>query len=168
MAGCHQGGGKHRVVALHHAVGALAGEAVRAPEFLRAEILRAIQRHQAAPAKTLKRLKAAMRPQGGQGSVETRLQMRRIDRIEHAADVVVGGDRLHAEQRVAVRTLMALRQAALVAEKGFALHEEQRKRRQANVGHRIAHVAALALVGKPRAGRMQHRQKRGENHHPPP
>lgn len=91
-----------------------------ASELLRAEILGAVERHQAAPATPLKRLEASARPQRFQAGIETRLQMRGVHRIEHRADVIAGGDARHAEQRVEVRPPRALFEAALVSEKGFA------------------------------------------------
>ena len=86
-----------------------------------------------------------------EAGIETRLQMRGVNRIEHRADVIVSGNACHAEQRVAVRTPAAIVEGTLMAEEGLALHEEQRERGEPDVRHRIDRFTALALVGKPRA-----------------
>ncbi len=76
-----------------------------------------------------------------------------MHRVEHGSDVIVGRDRLHAEQALAVRRLATFLEPALVGEEGLALHEEQREGRQTDVRHRIAHLTAAAFIGETRTRR---------------
>src|ERR1700693_387921 len=78
------------------------------------------------------------------------VECRRRRAVLHQADVVVGGDRRHAQQRLAVRPTVALRQRLLMPKERRASHEEDRERRQTDVRHCIVVVAprAFALVGQ--------------------
>jgi len=105
----------------------LARQALRAAELLRAEVFRAVERDQHAPAKPRKRRQAALPVQRVEDLVEDRLQVRRMHRVEHRPDVVDGRNRGHAEQGPAVRRRAPLLQAALVGQERLRLHEEQRE-----------------------------------------
>ena len=142
VAGCYDRGSEHGMVALDAAVGALARQAPRAAELLRAEVFRAVEGDQHAPAKPRERRQAAAPAQHVEHLVEGGLQVRRMHGVEHRPDVVVGRDRGHAEQGPAVRRRASLLQAALVGQERLRLHEEQREGRHPDVGHAVAHVAA--------------------------
>ena len=70
----------------------------------------------------------------------------RCGRIEHVADVVVGGDFGDTEEAGAVGAAVALLKLALMRQKRRALHEEHREGCHADVAHAIGRVHAAALV----------------------
>ncbi len=164
VAGRDDGRGQHGMVALDLAVGALAGQTVRAAKLLRAEIFGSVQGDQRASAEALERRHAAVIAQGRDGLIERALQMRRVNRIEHRADVIVGRDLGHAEQSLAVGGLAAFVERPLIGQKRLRLHEKQRKRRQADVRHGVD-ARILPLVGKGGANIFQSGQKTLENQH---
>jgi hypothetical protein len=165
MAGRDNRGRQKGMVAFGLVIIALARQAIGAGKLLRAKILRAIQSHQNAPAQPLKALQPAALAQYVNGGVKTGLQMRRIYRIKHGADVIVGRNFRHPEQSPAVRTLAPFLKPALIGQKRFRLHEKQRKRRQADVSHRIGCSPALPFVGKAGADLSQTSQKPVQNVH---
>ena len=67
---------QHGMVAFDHAVGALAGEALRAAELLRAEIFGAVERDEGAAAEPLEGAQAAALAQQVERVIEGRLQVR--------------------------------------------------------------------------------------------
>ena len=146
------------------AVGALAPQAMRSAELLRAEILGAVPGDQGPIAKPDEGLMQRRRGDEPLHALEAGLQQRRIGAIEHVADVIAGRDFPNPEQRLAVRAPLAFLQGALEREKRGALHEKQGKRRKAEVGH----VAAAPLPGirKARADRAQSRKKGRQKLHP--
>ena len=83
-------------------MGAFAGQALGATGPLRAEIFRAIQRYQRAPAQPLKAGQPAAPAQHVDSGVKTRLQMAGIDRVEHRADGIVRRDFRHAKPGMAI------------------------------------------------------------------
>ena len=108
----HNRASQHGMVAFGLAVGALARQALRAAELLRAEVFRAVERDQHAAAELLERQQPAMPAQRAQDFIEGGLQVRGMHRVEHGADVVVGGHGRHAELAVAVRNLPPFLQRA--------------------------------------------------------
>ena len=116
VAGRDDRSGEHGMVALDPTVGAMTRQALRAAELLRAEVFRAVERDQHAPAEPRKRRQAAPPAQHIKDLVEDGLQVRGMHRVEHRPDVVVGRDRGHAEQGPAVRRRPPLLQAALVGQ----------------------------------------------------
>ncbi len=152
VARCDGRGGQHGMVAFRFAVGAFARQALRAGKLLRAEVLRAVEGDQHAPAEPPEGRQGAPPVQHVEGLVEDRLQVRRMHRVEHRPNVVVGRDRRHAEQSSAVRRRAHRLQAALVGQERLRLHEEQRKGRHPDVGHAVAHVAAPLVRGSLKFG----------------
>ena len=116
-------------------------------DLARAEVLAPVERDQHPPVKTLER---RQRPRCLDRLHEQSVERRRRSAVQHQADVVVGGDRRHAEQRLAVRPAVPLRQRLLMPKERRASHEEDRKRRQTDVRHCVVAVAprAFALVGQ--------------------
>jgi len=169
----HEGCGQRRtkgfagqgVVAFRPAVGAMVRQAPRAAQLLGAEVLRAVEGDQHAPAKPRERRQAAPAVQRVEHLVEDGLQVRGMHGVEHRTDVVVGRDRGHAEQGPAVRRRAPLLQAALVGQEGLRLHEEQREGRHPDVGHAVAHVAA-PRVREGRARRAHASNKGVQKLHP--
>src|SRR5580700_774899 len=154
------------VVALHLAVGALAREAMRTAELLRAEILGAVPGDQDAVVKSREARPQRRRSEQLLHALEAGLQQRRIDAIEHVADIIVGGDCPDPEQALAVRAPLALLQGALERQKRRALHEKQGKRRKPEVRHRDVAAAPFPGVRKSRAHRAQLSHQRPQKLHP--
>jgi hypothetical protein len=75
-------------------------------------------------------------------------RVKKVDRIEHDADVIVRGDPLHLAHGVAVGTPAprALLQSALVGQERRALHEKDGKCRHADID--LVHILARAPVEK--------------------
>ena len=71
---------------------------------------------------------------------EYRLQQLRLGRVEHGADVVVGGDPGQLEQCLAVGSSMTLLELALMRQERRALHKEDRECHHGDVRHRIGGV----------------------------
>jgi hypothetical protein len=86
--------------------------------------------------------------------------------VPRRADVVVRGDRRHAEQRLAVRPAVSLRLCPLMPKERRASHEEDRESRQADVGHRVVAVTPrpLALVRQTGADLAQRPKNVRETH----
>jgi hypothetical protein len=95
----------------------------------------------------------------GEQVLETGSQQRRIDQIEHVADVIVGGDFRDPEQGLAVRLPLAFLKGALERQKRRALHEKQGEGRQTEICHRDIAATPLRGVGKIRAYRAQTSKK---------
>jgi len=146
MAGRHQGSREHGMMIFSGPVIAFAVRALRAMKFLRSEVLGAVKGDQNTPVEPAKVCQAAPLLELVEGMSEQKEYRIRLNRIQHCADVVVGGDFLHGEQRPAVRPLAALLQRALVGQKGRALHEKNRKRRHPDIDHGIAQVETAAPV----------------------
>ena len=106
-------------------------------------MLGSVQRDQRSPAQALER---RQRPGSLDRFEEQRVECRRGGAVQHQADVVVGGDRRHAEQRLAVRSAVAFLQRPLMRQERRASHEEDRERRQADVGHCIVAVTRRSLA----------------------
>src|SRR3954466_1500889 len=87
-------------------------------------------------------------------------------RIEHVADVVVGGNAADAEQGLAVRAAVAGLKLALMIQEGRALGEEHRQGGQADVGHGILAVGSRALVREPLTAAPHDAQQAVEHLHP--
>src|ERR1700730_11670227 len=133
---------------------------------LRAEILGAVPGDQGSLAKPAKGGPQRRRGEQLLQALETGLQQRRIGRVEHVADVIVGRDFLDPEQALAVRAAMALLQGALERQKRRALHEKQGERRKPKIRHRNVAAASLPGVRKGRAHRPQTSQKGWQKLHP--
>ena len=143
------------MIALGLAVGALARQAVRAAEFLRAEELRSVQGDQGPSAQPAEGLPHRRLAQQRLHTFETGLQERGVRLVQKVADVIVGGNSADAEQRPAIGAAVAFLHRALVGQKRRALHEEHRKRRQTEIGGRNVAASPLAPVGKSRTNRLQ-------------
>lgn len=78
---------------------------------------------------------------------ECGMELLRLDRIEHGADLIVARDPVHREQGLAVGPSLARRQMPLMGQEGWALHEERGKCGHAEVGHGVGGVLSLPLVG---------------------
>jgi hypothetical protein len=120
---------------------------LRAFDLSRAEVLGPVERDRHPPVQTLERRQWPRRLDRFE---EQPIEGRRRSAVQHQADVVVGGDRRHAEQRLTVRPAVPLRQRSLMPKERRASHEEDRERRQTDVRHCVVAVTprALALVGK--------------------
>ncbi len=115
----------------------------------RAVILRTVECDQHVPAEPTEHVKPAIDlPELLDGFGKYRMQKCWRGRVEHVADVVVGGDFGDAEQAGAVGTAMAVFELALVRQERRALHEKHREGRHADVGHGIGRVRAETLVRK--------------------
>ena len=127
------------------AIGAPPCRTLLAFDLARTEVLAPIERDRHPPVKTLERCQW---PRCLDRLHEQSVECRRRSAVQHQADVVVGGDRRHAEQRLAVRPTVPLRQRLLMPKERRASHEEDRKRRQTNVRYCVVAVAprASALV----------------------
>src|SRR5260370_41021980 len=102
------------MIALGLAVGALARQAVRAAEFLRAEELRSVQGDQSPSAQPAEGLLHRRLAQQRLHTFETGLQQRGDILVQKVADVIVGGDSDDAEQRPAIRSPVTYRPPSLV------------------------------------------------------
>src|SRR5271163_1438280 len=102
MAGGDRGRSQQGMIVLDPAVGALAREAMRAAELLRAKILGSVPGDQGSAAQPAEGLAQGRLGEQVLHALETGSQQRRIGQIEHVADVIVGGDR-DPEQGLAVR-----------------------------------------------------------------
>ena len=89
---------------------------------------------------------AAVRVEVPDDGVELGVEVFRRHAVEQLPDVVVAGDAVEAEQGVRVAAATAFGQRALMCQERRRLHEEHRQRRHADVGHRVAPVAAAARV----------------------
>src|SRR5271163_2934920 len=124
--------------------------AVPAMDLPRTVILAAIQRDQHPPIEPAEHVEAAVDlPELLDGFGEHRTQQRRRGRIEHVADVVVGGDFGDTEKAGAVGSAVAFLQLALMRQERRALHEEHREGRHADVADAVGRVHAVALVREP-------------------
>jgi hypothetical protein len=132
------------------AVASEPGRAIRAMDLPRAIILGAVERDQHVPAEPTEHVKPAIDlPELLDGFGKYRMQKCWRGRVEHGADVVVGGDFGDAEQAGAVGAAMAFLEVPLMRQKRRALHEKHREGRHADVGHGIGRVRAETLVRKP-------------------
>src|ERR1700722_7570715 len=114
VAGRHDRRRQHRMIALGLAVGALARQAVRAAEFLRAEELRSVQGDQSPSAQPAEGLPHRRLAQQRLHTFETGLQQRGVRLVQKVADVIVGGNSADAEQRPAIGAAVAFLHRALV------------------------------------------------------
>ena len=85
--------------------------------------------------------------QFGERGGECGVELLRLDRVEHGADLIVAGDPVHREQGLAVGPSLARRQMPLMRQEGRALHEKRGERRHAEIGHGVDRVPPLPLVG---------------------
>src|SRR5277367_3604724 len=114
VAGRHDRRRQHRMVALGLAVGALARQAVRAAEFLRAEELRSVQGDLGPSAQPAEGLPHRRLAQQRLHTFEAGLQQRGVRLVQKIADVIVGGNSADAEQRPAIGAAVAFLHRALV------------------------------------------------------
>ena len=150
VPGCHQRGRQHAVVILGPAIASDPRRAVRAMDLPRTVIFGAVQRDQRAPIEPAEHVEAAVDlPELLDGFGEHRMQQHRCGRIEHVADVVVGGDFGDTEQAGAVGAAVAVLKLALMRQERRALHEEHREGRHADVADAVGRVHAAALVREP-------------------
>ncbi len=77
--------------------------AVRAGELVRSEIFGAVEGDQNVAAEPAEHAEAAARFECRQRGIERRIEVPRLDRVKHGANVIVAGDLVHREQRLAVR-----------------------------------------------------------------
>ena len=168
MAGRHDRRRQQTMIALDLAVGALARQAVRAAEFLRAEKLRSVQGDQGPSAQPAERLPHRRLGQQRFQAFEAGLQQRGIRLVEKIADVIVGGNAADGEQGLAVGAAVTFLHRALVGQKRRALHEEHSKRRQTEIGSRNVAASPLARVGKSGADGLQFEKERWQELHPNP
>ncbi len=129
-------------------------------QFGRAVILGAVQRDQHVAVEDTQLVERAGLLQFGERVGEGRVELRRLDRIEHGADLIVAGDPIHPEQGLAVGAALTRRQMPLMRQKGRALHEERGERGHAEIGHGVGRVLPLPLVGN-RPGSSDERQRSG-------
>ena len=99
---CHQSGSQHGMVELGLAVAAQPFRALRAVDFVGAEILGSVEGDQHVPIEPAKGVEAASVIQFVDDRGEHRVQQLRLGRIQHGADVVVGGDPGQLEQGLTV------------------------------------------------------------------
>ncbi len=166
MAGRHDGGRQQAMIALGLAVGALAGQTIRAGELLRAEIFRSVpgdERPSAQPAEGL--------PQGGPGqqrldAFETGPHKRGVGLVQRVADIIVRRNSADPEKGLAIGAPLALFQRALKGKKRRALHEKHRESRKTEVRDLDIAATPLSRVGKRRAYGLQAGQKGGQKLHP--
>jgi hypothetical protein len=156
------------MIVLGRAVGALAGEAIRTAELLRAEILRPVPGDQGSASQPTEGL-----PQGRPGqqrlhAFETGLQKRGIRLVQPVADIIVGGNSADPEQGLAVGATLAFLQPALIGQKRRALHEKHRESRNAEVGNLDIAATPLSRVGKSRTNGLQASKKGGQDLHTNP
>ena len=104
-------------MALGLAVGALARQAVRASEFLRAEKLRSAPGDQGPSAHRAEGLPHRRLGQQRFQAFEAGLQQRGVRLVQNVADVIVGGNAADGEQGLAVATAMTFLHRALVGQK---------------------------------------------------
>src|SRR6187551_2946662 len=81
--------------------------------------------------------------------------------------MIVAGDPVETEQRLAVRPPLSRLQTTLMRQERRALQEEQGKRRQADISHRIAHVASLPEVRQRVAAPAQRPDETIQDFHAP-
>ena len=168
VPGRHDRRRQHGVIALDLAVGALARQAMRAAELLRTEIFRSIPGDQGPSAKPAKSLAHWRLGEQLLEARETGLQQRRVRRVQHVADIIVGGNLLDPEQRLAVRTTVPFLQCALKRQEGRTLHEKHREGGEAKISHRNIASTPLPGVRKRRTNSAQIRQKGRQKPHPHP
>ena len=148
----HDVGGEHPVEVLGAAVAALVCRAVVAADVARAEELRAVQGDEDAAVEAAHRFESAARVEVLDERVERVVEVRRRDAVEQAArqravpDMVAARDARQPEQGVRVGAAAVRGERPLVRQGRRRLHEEHRQRRHADVGHRVAPVAAAARV----------------------
>ena len=66
---------------------------------------------------------------------ERRMEQRRLNLVQHNANLIVARDISHLEQGLAVRTAFTFTQPPLMGQKRRALHEKHRERRHAHIFH---------------------------------
>ena len=147
VAGADQRRGQQGVMVFHHAIAAFAGRAVRTVQLGRTVILRAIQRDQQMAPEDAQLVDRTGPLQFGERGGDRGVELLRLDRVEHGADLIVAGDPVHREQGLAVGPSMARRQMPLMRQEGRALHEKRGERRHAEIGHGVDRVPPLPLVG---------------------
>jgi hypothetical protein len=106
VTGRHHGGGQHGVEILNLVLATLAVRAMRAVNVPGAMILGAVQRDQHVPVQTAHCVQAAGLLKFGHDVSEHRIEMGRLDGIEHRADLVIARDFIDAEQRLTVRAAL--------------------------------------------------------------
>jgi hypothetical protein len=99
VAGSDQAGTKQGVEVFGAPISAPPRRALFAFDLSRAEVLAPVERDRHSPVQTLE---LRQRPCGLDRFEEQPVERRRRSAVQHQADVVVGGDRRHAEQRLAV------------------------------------------------------------------
>ena len=166
VAGRHDRRRQHGMIRLDLAVGALAREAMRAAELLRAKELGSVPGDEGSAAQSAKGLAQRRLGQQRFQTLETGREQRRVRLVEHVADVIVGGNFLDPEQGLAIGAALAFLQGALEGQKRGALHEKHREGRQAEIGHGDIAAASLPGVRKGGANGFQTRQKGRQKLHP--
>ena len=111
MAGCHQAGTQEGVEVFGAAIGTPPRRTLLAFDLARAEVLGPVERDRHPPVQTLERRQWS---RCLDGLDEQPIERRGRGTVQHRADVVVGGDRRHAEQCLAVRPAVSLRQCPLM------------------------------------------------------
>jgi hypothetical protein len=115
----------------------------------------AVPRDQHIAAKDPHGVQAAALLQLGHDVGEHRVEHRRVDRVEHGADLAVAGNLSHAEQCLAVRPAVAGLQMPLVGQEGWALHEERGEGGKCEIGHGVDRVLATPPIGQGLAAAAQ-------------
>lgn len=141
---------QHGVIRLDLAVGALAREAVRATQLLRAKELGSIPGDECSATQPAKGLTQRRLSQQSFQTFEAGREQRRVRFVAHVADVIVGRNFLDAEQALTVRTALAFLQCSLKGQERRALHEKHREGRQAEIRH--GDIAAAPLPGVRKGG----------------
>src|ERR1700722_5172479 len=165
VARCDHAGTQESVEVFGAAIGTPPRRALFAFDLTRTEMLGSVQRDQHPPIQTMERCQW---PRRFDRFHEQPVEYRRRSAVQHQADVVVGGDRRHAEQRLAVRPAVPLCQRLLMRQERRASHEEDRECRQTDVRHGVVAVAppALAPVGQIGADLAQRPDHVGHGAHP--
>jgi hypothetical protein len=166
MAGRDHRRRQHGMIRLNIAVGAFAGQTMRATELLRAKELGAIPGDQHSAAQPAKGLPQRRLGQQSFQTLETGGEQRRVRFVEHVANVIVRRNFLDAEQALAIRPALAFLQSPLKGQERSALHEKHRERRKAEIRHGDIAPAPFAGIRKGGANRLQTRQEGWQQLHP--
>src|SRR5450759_5201662 len=143
------------MIRLELAVGALAREAMRTAKLLRAKELGPIPCDEGPAAQPPESLvQGRLREQRFQ-ALETGREQRRVRRVQHVADVIVGRNFPDPEQGLAIGAALAFLQRALERQKRGALHEEHREGGKAEIRHGDVAAASLTRVRKGGANGFQ-------------
>lgn len=139
----------------HLAVGMMLGRAVGAIHFLRGKVAGAIQGKQQGPAHRPKRIHHVRLLQSLEHEGKHRMDRTRFHGIQEAADVIVGGNLVYAEQGLRVVFPLRLLHRALVVQERRTLHEEYRECAQGRIDHRVLDIFPAPSVGQCFEGRPQ-------------